>query len=136
MNVVISRKYQEKETLGSLYAFDENAVVFTCATIELPNKGNQHNISCIPEGKYEVVKHISPTKGRCFHILNVPNRSNILIHVGNYATGYQVDTEGCILVGDRYGDINNDGQLDVLNSKVTLGRMLARLPDKFDLYVF
>jgi hypothetical protein len=141
MKVVIIRGYREKETLGRLFIFgdvldwDYNQLLYDCCTIELPNKNNQHDISCIPEGIYDVVKYISPTKGQCFHVLNVPNRDAILIHKGNYATGVKVDTQGCILVGSNFKDINNDGNLDVENSTTTLTDLLELLPDKFKLTI-
>lgn len=65
--------------------------------------------------------------GECIEIQNVPMRSNILIHVGNYTS----DILGCILVGDSARDINNDGTIDVTNSKATMYKLLALIPDKF-----
>jgi Family of unknown function (DUF5675) len=135
MKVVISRSYGILETLGILYVFDGTKVTFNCYTIELPDEGNVHNISCIPEGEYDVVKINSSEHGDCFQVLNVPGRDGILIHVGNYAAGSQVDTKGCILVGSGFDDINNDGNLDVVNSKDTLDKLYNILPDGFKLYI-
>lgn len=135
MKVVITRAYNALETLGRLYVFNYNEIVYDCFTIELPNKGNQHSISCIPEGTYDTVKFVSPTKGNCFHLLNVPGRDAILIHIGNYATGKKVDTQGCILVGSKFVDINKDGNLDVAESTVTLNKLLELLPDKFKITI-
>ena len=75
-----------------------------CHSLELPWRNNQRNISCIPSGRYEVVPHNSPRFGRCYLLLGVPNRSEILIHRGNWAgdkaKGLRSDVEGCILFGD------------------------------------
>lgn len=140
MKVIISRTYTATETLGSLFIMDGYNKIFECKTIELPIitiplKLNSIKTNCIPEGEYEVIKTFSPTKGRCFHILNIPNRTNILIHVGNYATGKQVDTEGCILPGSKFKDINGDGNLDVIESANTMKALLGILPNKFKLYI-
>lgn len=133
--VLISREYNEKETLGYGVILDGPTKVFEFKTIELPNKGNKRKVSCIPEGEYDCVKIYSMTKGQCFQVLNVPNRTSILIHVGNYATGKKVDTEGCILPGSDFKDINSDGNLDVVNSTETLKKLLELLPVKFKLII-
>lgn len=54
MKVVISRTYEKDSTKGSLYIFDGEKLIYRCKTLELPSNGNQHNVSCIPEGEYEV----------------------------------------------------------------------------------
>lgn len=135
MNVILSRTYGVKQTTSSLYIFDGDRSIFNCKAIELPQLGNQHNISCIPEGKYEVHKIISPTKGKCFQVMNVPNRTAILIHIGNYASGVKIDTQGCILVGLRFIDLNQDGNIDVADSTKALSTLLSLLPDTFNLYI-
>jgi len=135
MKAIISRTYNANETLGTLHVMDGDQLMFSCKTIELPWNGNQHNTSCIPEGKYTVISHISPTKGRCFHVLDVPGRTNILIHTGNYVSGHQIDTLGCILPGEGFEDINNDGNIDVFNSRNTMDKLLKVLPESFELHI-
>jgi hypothetical protein len=135
MKVIISRTYGKMETISSFYIMEGEQLPFKCKAIELPDNGNQHKVSCIPEGIYDVVKWFSPSKGKCFHILNVPDRDNILIHSGNYATGKQVDTLGCILPGKTLIDINGDGNLDVTDSRTTMDQLLTILPDKFKLHI-
>ncbi len=135
MKVVIAREYEDKETRGLLLVFDGTEIVFQCKTLELPDKGNAKKVSCIPEGVYEVVKALSPTKGKCFMINKVPNRDSILIHIGNYATGVKVDTLGCILPGMSFTDINKDGYLDVADSTGAMKKLLELLPDKFELNI-
>jgi hypothetical protein len=131
MKAVLSRYYTETETLGILVVTDKQNLIFECRTIELPWKENQHNISCIPEGSYIVEKYNSPSKGQCFHIINVTERDSILIHKGNYTT----DTKGCIIVGKNFQDINGDGHLDVYGSTITLNNLLEKLPDIFKLII-
>jgi len=109
-----------------------------CKTLELPNNGNQKGVSCIREGFYEVVKCDSPSKGECFKVLNVPGRSDILIHRGNFAAskpGGKVDTQGCILPGTYFTDLNGDNFLDIAESTRAMSRLLLTLPGKFTLYI-
>ena len=61
---------------------------------------NQRGISCIPDGKYKLVRTIYHKHGyETFEVTNVPGRSRILIHPGNT----EEDSDGCILVGMRTG---------------------------------
>jgi len=137
---IISRSYEEDETLGGGIIFKGRKKLFEFKTIELPLftiplKTNTPFTNCIPEGSYDVTKIYSPTKGKCFQVHDVEGRSAILIHKGNYATGKKVDTEGCILVGSGFADINKDGALDVIESTDTLTKLLELLPDKFKLHI-
>ena len=101
-----------KETLGTLKAGD-----FTCSTLELPWLDNQSDISCIPTGTYECVwTFMNDMNTYHYEIQNVPNRSGIFLHNGNYYT----NSAGCILLGINPTDINSDGELDVTGSVVTL----------------
>lgn len=116
-----------KQTLGELYVVEDNEIIFTTKTLELPYKDNKNQISCIPADTYTVVKR--KTKDSKFryehlHILDVPNRKWVLVHAGNYYT----DILGCILVGNQFKDINGDGLDDVLNSLLTLTVLLTYIP--------
>ena len=64
-----------------------------CNSIELPWLQNQHQISCVPEGEYELEKRYSPKFQWHLQLLNVPNRDLILIHPANDA---QKELKGCI----------------------------------------
>jgi len=122
MKIVIVRQQSDvKQTLGTLYAYSDNGVLlFKCVTLELPDRNNERQKSSIPVGVYNVKLHWSLKFGDCISVENVPNRFNILIHAGNYYT----QTEGCILVGMKHTDINNDGYKDVTTSKQTLNNLL------------
>lgn len=75
-------------------------------TLELPRRGNQHDVSCIPAGTYPCEPWHSPSKGDVIRILSVPGRDNILIHKGNT----EADSLGCILVGEAFEPIHgHDG---------------------------
>jgi hypothetical protein len=136
MKLLISRTYNKTETLSSLFILSGQEVKYKAKTIELPDNGNQHNVSCIPEGTYDTIKENNPKHGNCFRVLNVPGRDGILIHKGNYSSAIgKSDTKGCILPGDCFYDINQDGNIDIINSTKTLDDLLAILPDKFKLII-
>ena len=88
---IVRYAHRKTHTLGLLYVDD----VFSMYTLELPDKDNRVDISCIPEGEYVAVPYLSSKHGECYKILDVKGRTEIRIHVGNW-TG---DTTGCILVG-------------------------------------
>lgn len=103
------------QILGNLLIV-ENDQEHNFATLELPWRNNERNISCIPPGKYVIRKRFSPKFGDHWHIMNVPGRDEILIHKGNFIN----DTHGCIIVGTSTADINGDGKLDVINSTMAM----------------
>jgi len=122
----------KKQTLGEFRLIDDNCkVLFTGKTLELPWLNNQTQKSCIPTGTYQVVPRFSPKFKNHFHVLDVPGRSYILIHPGNYFT----QILGCILVGENHTDINKDGYKDVTNSKTTLAKLLKLAPEGFKLTI-
>lgn len=121
------------QTLGQLFVVnDANEIQFTCRTLELSWKDNKKRVSCIPEGTYKVMKHKSPKFGACFWLKDVPNRSGILIHPGNFHT----QILGCILVGDDLAYVNKDSRLDVINSSLTLKKLLKLMPNSFEIKIF
>lgn len=62
-------------------------------TIELPWRDNTKRVSCIPEGTYLLRKRYSEKFKWHYVLLDVPNRSCILIHPANHA---QKELQGCI----------------------------------------
>lgn len=122
MKAVLTRiSKQDKQTLGQLDVGD-----LTLFTLELPDlnndgiEGNETRKSCIPLGTYPVKKHTSPKFGKCFWVQDVPGRSAILIHPGNY----HWHTLGCILVGMDQKDVNKDGLIDNVSSKKAMEKLL------------
>lgn len=99
-------------TMGTLFGSDGNRI---CRTLELPYRDNCRNVSSIPPGCYRICV-VDCSKGRCIHVVGVPNRSGILIHSGNTPS----DTRGCILVGKRstIGKVfeSRSAMLDVLDA--------------------
>jgi hypothetical protein len=135
MKVIINRNYESNQTYGTMVVMDTGRLLFTCNTLELKNMGNIKRLSCIPEGTYQCEKIIRPDGRNGIHVKDVPNRSAILIHSGNYAAGLSVDIEGCILVGSDFKDINNDGHLDIINSDRTFNKLFNTLSAKFELII-
>lgn len=125
LNVNLFRmKRSDQGTLGLIYYEG-----FKCYTLELPWKNNQSNVSCIPKGSYLVKSRISPKYGEVYWVSNVPDRTFILIHPGNWAgdksKGFRSNVNGCILLGKRRGILA--GQLAVLNSRITVKRFQNKL---------
>lgn len=112
--LILERIYSNDATLGELK--DEQGR-HLCYTLEETWRNNIKGNSCIPEGSYTTASH----EGSHFHdvwqILNVKDRSAVLIHTGNTT----LDTEGCILVGERMGSSN--GMPAVLDSRVAMAAL-------------
>lgn len=107
-------------TLGELVLPNGVAV----KTLERPWINNASNISCIPEGKYQVEwleRSASGKFKRCWHVTGVEGRFGILIHAGNIVR----NTTGCILVGVTHGLLG--GQAAVLRSKPALNKLRREL---------
>lgn len=122
--VTIAREpSQDYGTFGKLVAPGPNCV-FECVTLELPWRDNRRNVSCIPEGRYRVEWSRSGRFGEVYRVLDVPGRSGILIHPGNWAGDrfmrMMSDVEGCILLGAKRSIIAN--QPAVSASRATVRR--------------
>lgn len=102
-------------------------------TAEPPWRNNASNRSCIPDGKYTMLPHISPRFGKCLLIVDTKPRTVVLIHSGNLAgdtaKGYKTHSHGCLLPGTRQGKltVNNKRQRAVLCSKTAMRRILNRI---------
>lgn len=133
--ILIRNSYGNKQTLGTLIIFDGISVVYQCKTLELPWVNNERNISCIPEGDYWVRKRTaaeSPSRDYDHFIVEkVPDRSYILWHAGTYFT----HIKGCLLMGQYYNDINDDGQLDIMKTRHTIALLNRILPERFEFKV-
>lgn len=86
---------------------------FRCYTVERPWLDNQPNISCIPEGEYEMVLSYFHKGGYpAYEIIGIPGRTEIKIHVANTMD----DVIGCVGVGEGLGYIK--GKWSVTYSKM------------------
>ena len=127
MRLLLNRyDHDDKQTIGQLFLLDSDKnILAKWDTLELPWLNNQRRISCIPLGIYKARKHKSPKFGRTLWVQDVPNRSEILVHSGNYHT----QILGCILIGKDLKDINKDGYLDVTRSRVAMKELMDSLHD-------
>ena len=117
-------------TVGRLVAGE-----LVLAVMEPPWRDNRRNRSCIPEGLYQVLPHVSPRYGRTLLVSRVPDRSHILIHAGNVGgdgdRGLHTHTLGCLLPGLRRGRLEVRGRMQraVLGSRTATRHLLAWADD-------
>ena len=106
MRLILKRfAYTPTETEGVLIFNDRRLY-----TIEKPWRHNKRNISCIPDGLYQIEPWVRPSGAKVYRLLNpelrvygedgdIPKgtlgRSYIYIHIANFAD----DLLGCIGVG-------------------------------------
>lgn len=147
MNVTaqICRKYHPEQTQGEWTFCDDNgSILFECVSGELKWADNKKGLSCIKEtqpGKpYKVIPWVSPSKGKCFKVLDVEGRGDILIHKANYLGSDNPKTKksdllGCIAPGYKFGDITDDGIPEILDSKKAFDKMCELFPEGFSLHI-
>lgn len=140
----IKRVELPDQTLGSWFFND----VALCKTMELPNKENKNNISCIPYGDYVCTKEPpipeddpntpvdesggrKPRKYWHFRLHDVPGRKGILVHLITFVK----DLRGCIGVGLEFVDFNSDDVYDMAQSTKALQKLVDTMPDKFILRI-
>lgn len=110
----------EKQILGKLSVYNEfGHPLKEYDTLELKWLGNASMVSGIPAGDYVLERGKSAKNGLMYSVLRVPERIGIQIHAGNYYTQIQ----GCILVGVGLKDINKDGFLDVIDSRMAMAQL-------------
>ena len=96
-------------------------------TIEKPWLNNEPWISCIPVGIYTLeMSYFDRGEYPAYEVMNVPGRTDILIHIANI----QSNVQGCIGLGEQLGCIN--GQWAVLSSKRALRTFHTALEDTDD----
>ena len=105
-----ARGIPDDQGTAGLWTSDEQAKWATWDTQELPDRGNQHDISCVPEGSYVLKYQYSPIhKRKLYHLYDLPGqnvlngRTVIELHsynlAGDVAKGYVAQALGCIAPG-------------------------------------
>ena len=120
----------DEGTFGKFYLNETGA--YLCESLELPDRDNMSNKSCILPGEYGLSPWNSAKFPRTLYVHDTPGRSYILIHGANYAgntdKGFKTHLHGCIAPGSRRGVLN--GQQAILSSKPALRRIVALNPKK------
>lgn len=107
-------------------------------TLERPWLANRRNVSCIPAGAYEAVLRDITRFGRTnkkfgnkvryvVEVMNVPDRSGILLHPLNYPH----QTQGCIGVG--WGFADSSGSTVITDSTNAINSLNDRLIEIYTL---
>ena len=115
MELELIRTYYPTGTNGKIQ-YQNRLMMYS---IELPWKDNLAQVSCIPEGRYELKKRWSPRLHRHLQVSDVPARECILIHPANDALR---ELKGCIapvslIIGQGKG-IRSRIAMDALNNLV------------------
>ena len=121
-HLILNRTTLQSDPTGTLGELILNGKII-CQTLERPWKDNTPEISCIPTGEYLCKRTNSPKFGETFEITNVPNRTHILMHSGNYVT----DSIGCVLLGmisDR------SSSYKIFKSKIARDKLMEIMKDE------
>jgi len=79
-----------------------------CNTLEPYSRDNAVGLSCIPAGQYIMEPQHSSTFGPgTYTVTEVQGRSYIRVHKGTYDS----HTKGCIILGEKLGEINGEWAL-------------------------
>lgn len=125
MNLILKRiEYREDGIFGIL--LDENRIDIAVTLEHAFDSGNGDGtyVPKIPIGSYvcqrgqHQLESMSKTF-TTFQVMNVPNHTNILLHMGNYNR----DSDGCILLGQEIIPIDNMTQM-ITNSVVTFNKFM------------
>ena len=125
MKIILSRFVKLNDSIcGRLQVVNSsNLVIFEAYSLELPYLNNVQDISSIPVGIYQIKYHSSAKFPKAIELLNVPNRSGILIHQGNKPK----DTHGCILIGKELLLQYNSMTAFINDSNITLQKLLDKI---------
>lgn len=128
--LTLHRNYFQHGTFSILCDENGNPIL---KTVEREWANNTPNISCIPEGVYDVTPHDSPRFGKCL-ALSAPSlgvtiygpslRTHCLIHAANKPSQLQ----GCIAPGLDFGVVDNEWA--VLSSRDALLELMKYIDHK------
>jgi hypothetical protein len=115
---------------GTISTLNIPAYNWNCFINELPERNNERCFSRIPRPAVYNVRLVDSKKfGRVYLIENVPDRSAILMHAGNYAGDtrkkYRSDVLGCQEFGKKV--VIMEGQRAVINSRSTRDEFMQLL---------
>lgn len=130
MHTVRLIRLEEHYIYGTFGVLIIDGKVF-CVTLEPPDELNKSNISSIPAQQYTCERYKSTRYPNTFQVMNVPNRTHVLFHAGNFVE----NTEGCILLARKFGVLKRGR--GILNSGETFKRFMEIMKgvDKFHLTI-
>ena len=117
--------YLPEATLGKLTIKDN-----TFWIAERPWRGNKKEVSCIPTGSYTCKSYTSKRFGKTFEVTDVPDRTYILFHVGNFP---EKDSHGCLLVGSSL--MANTPAVASSKKAMTKFREILKDVESFELHI-
>lgn len=119
------------ESISMVKVYNQETFIYQCFLLELPWRNNKQGVSCIPVGMYIIKKRKAGENGSRINyphleIMNVPGRDGIKWHVANYVK----QLLGCGAPGKTAEDIDQNGILDMVSSRMTLNELLNVLDDE------
>jgi hypothetical protein len=123
--------YRLRENTNGTFGILSNESICICLTLERAWLDNKPDVSCIPDGSYKCKRHVSEHFGEGFEVLNVPNRTDILFHTGNWMT----DSKGCIILGYGFCQKNRQEALDQSGTGFARFMEIMKGIDEFDLEI-
>lgn len=123
-------RLEENYIFGTFGVLTIDGKVF-CVTLEPPDELNEVNISSIPTQQYTCKRYSSARYPNTFQIMNIPGRTKVLFHAGNFVK----NTEGCILLARKFGVLRKGR--GVLNSGETFKQFMEIMDgvDEFHLTI-
>lgn len=124
---------------GTISVLTVPALGWKCYINELPERNNERGFSRIPRpADYDARLVNSPKFGKVYMIEDVPERSAILMHGGNFAGDtrkkWRSDVLGCLEFGLKVVRMN--GQRAVVNSKSTKDQFMRLMNgESFKLHI-
>ena len=119
--------------LSALHVYDGLTEQARFAVLELTWKDNAKKVSCIPAGHYVIMPEHHEKFGDCFRITSeIPGRSGVLLHIGNFPK----NTEGCLLIGMGFSDLDADGLFEANRSTQAMSYLFQLVSGEADLYIF
>ncbi|MDO6775805.1 DUF5675 family protein [Shewanella sp. 3_MG-2023] len=79
----------------------------------------------ISTGTYKISPYSSPKYLNVYELKNIPGRTKILIHAGNY----HENTEGCIMPGLSWGLVNQKGHYYVSSSRIATNEIFKKIKE-------
>lgn len=118
----ISRIKQHGETTVGKLTIDGDSKTWFVLEPGGPDSKTEGSDKRISVGTYALLPYSSAKYKNVYELQNVPGRTKILIHAGNYHD----NTEGCIMPGLLWGTLS-DKQYYVANSRSALNEIFSKI---------